>query len=329
MTIQEAFEKVFLRAPTQAELEDPYFLAELRRACPEMEFTAIQQKASKVLAAFPQIIKDGTVYFGGDQGWFARKTQRLAACGPVAAANILACLAAQKPMLAKHLPLGFEPEKQIEQQNYLAFMQSVYDTIGTFEVPIWNAIAEKSDRTQFVIPPSFGREAAGFESGMLRYAKKYGVLLQAHRFINAYGGYRQGLYFIQKGLAAGCPVALLSTKSKHPMQVYAKGYGGPLTAVNNGVGSHFATIVGLRRNASNRKMELLASSWGKLCVIDYASLYNSWQSPLAVGSQMAYFTTTRDTELTKRQIITAYTAVPKSLVKSVAGLLTQQVHKRR
>lgn len=328
MELEEVFLQVVGRKPTPQEIRDPYWLAELRRACPALSLTGLQRENSQVMLYFPAIQEKGAAYFGGNQSWFERKAQRLAGCGSVAAANILACLAAQNPEVAQKLGLEFTAEKQISKNDFLRFMQQAYDAIGTFEVPIWNNLAENSPKEKHLVPLSFGRGGAGVENGILRFAQSKGVLLKSHQLVTSYAGYLQGLKFIQSGLVAGSPVCMLATQNRHPMAIYNQGYKLPPAPMPNGSKSHFVCITGVRFNKLNQP-ELLVSSWGKICVIPYGQLHKSWQSPKAVGSQMVYFTPATNAADTYRRRKMAYMALPRSVFQTVAGFYSTLGRKKK
>lgn len=321
ISYEQAFAAQYGRPPRAAERLDPYWIGEVRRGTPEFVPTKAQQRLSEVTAFFPRIAApQGGTWFGGDQGWYARKAQRHAGCGPVSAVNTLACLAARQPEVAEALNLPFLPDGNFKQRDFEVFMENVYRAVGTFEVPLVRTVAEKSAKGKTLIPPSLGREGSGVESALLRYAAKRGVNLCAHRFSTSYAGKKEALAFIRAGIAQGSPVTLLTLWNRHPLLVYWAGYGQPPKAQPKGMAKHFVSLVGVAQGAGG-KPEILASSWGRVCRIDYDSLYQSWQSPKAFGTGMWYYTPTSDPEITKRQMLSAYGAVPVSLAKTMAGMI--------
>lgn len=245
---------------------------------------------------------------------------------PTAAANVLAAMAARDADVAKKLGPAVRPDGRVDKDVYLRYMEDVYAVVRTYEIPLWREAVEKIEGERTVVPGSLGRDAAGFERGVLRYAKRKGVPLAPHRLMTSYVGYEEGLRFIQKGLWNGCPVGLLTAWNRHPLRVYWRGYARPATAQKRGVRSHFMTITGLRP-AAGGKWDLLLSSWGMVCAVGYDELYKSWQQPLALGSMLEYFTRAGSGAMTNRYIAESVTALPESVGKTVKGILGRNGNK--
>lgn len=323
MDIKIAYGQTFGHPGTPAERRDPFRIAQLRRACPALQCSDTLRRASDVLLHFPRIAAEGQTFFGGNQGWYGRKTQRMAGCGPVAGANIAACMAAQNAKVAEALGVRFAPDGRLAKANYLQLMQEVYRVMGTLEIPLVNLLADRIDAPKRGLISSFGQQAAGFALGVLRHAKKHGVYLQYTAEPAAWLCYNTGLQFIKNALAAGAPVALLTTFNRHPMQVYWQGYSAPPTPVERGMARHFVTLTGVRYEPCANCPQLLASSWGRVCVIDYASLHKSWQSPKAFGAALLYFEKSAGPAETNRQIIAAHTLLAKLAAGTMGGAVRQ------
>ena len=319
MNLQDARLRHCKQETAAQALSDPYRVAVSLWKGELLDLTAAQKKQIAVIRYFPRIAEAGRAdWFGGDQNWFKRKTQRYASCGPVAAANTLACFSAQVPAMASALGLSFLPDGRIDKAHYLAFMEQIYKTVGTMEVPVWRNLVEKYPKEKPFIPPSLGRECSGFERGVLQHAAKHGVWLCAHHLLTSYVGKAEAMAFIQKGLQGGSPVTLLTLQNRHPLSVYWSGYEMPPKATEKGMSRHFVSVVGIRTKSPG-ETELLVSSWGRICAIDFAALYKSWQSPRAFGSALMYFTKSANERLTLRQILSAYGMIPESLVKTASG----------
>lgn len=328
MELKQAFEEKFGRPARRAELDDPYYIAMVRRANGQVMLTERQKRESDVMTYFPLVAnpENGVDFWGGDQRWFVRKAQRQGGCGPTAATNVLACMAAKDTAMAEKLGLTFLPDGRIEKDEYARFMEEVYRTVGTGEVPVWRNIVEKMKAERPPFPPSFGRGAIGYEKGVLKAAKSKGIYLAAHRKTFSYLGYDEGFDFIKGALEAGHPVGFLTVWNRHPLTVYWNGYEKPGSVQKNGVRSHFMTMIGLRAGKEAGKWDVLLSSWGRICTVGYDELCKSWQSPLAMGGEMVYFTPDSE-QRAKRDIVRAYGALPQSIGKTIVGTVAAPVKK--
>ncbi|MDL2325112.1 hypothetical protein LJC61_08235 [Ruminococcaceae bacterium OttesenSCG-928-A16] len=319
MNLSTAFVAYYGRQPRKEELEDPAVIKVLRKEYKQLALPESPQKANLMLRDFPEVKgENGVLHFGGNQMWFARKTQRLAGCGPVAAANVLASLARQNPAVAAALNLHFLQGSQISQPSYLQFMQRVYQTMRTLEIPLLNHLADASAKEKPKIPPSLGRGAAGFASGILRFAAKNGVALKAHTLLPGFSPYNKGLHFIMRGLQAGTPVVLLTARNKHTLWQYNQNVNAtPQKA--QALHSHFVTVAGVRPGPQGP--QLLVSSWGRMFVIEYTELHQSWQWPTSVGAALLYFTMGESLQQTTGQVIASYGILPATMAKTVVGTL--------
>lgn len=323
LNIGEAFEKCLHKPPTETERKDPYWIAWLRRKEKAVELTLKERQKSEVLAYFPLIRKKEEAYtqfWGGAQSWYPRVTQRQAGCSAVAAANILATAAAQHKEIAEKLSLHFLQDGRIDQNEFIKLMEQCYRRIGTFEVPVWNKVADRNEKDKTFVPASFGQQAAGFVLGTLKLAKQKGIYLSYDALPAAYLGYKQGLQFIRENLGAGHPVALLTTWNRHPLEIHWTGYSRAATPLKKGMKSHFVTVVGIRSTGLHGAPELLVSSWGKIGSVPYDKLYKSWQSPLAMGAGLFSFSIAGKSE-SEKAIIKAYTLLPQMMAKTVTGTL--------
>ncbi len=152
----------------------------------------------------------GATYFGGDQEWYAQEWQRMAGCGPTAAATLTLYLATAKPGL-RALYTG----QGNSQSQFAAHMETLY---------------------QYVTPGNMGlNKVEMFVDGMAAYAQSRGVRITPHVF--DVHGYMHGARppvdalaaFVRDGLASDSPIAFLNlTKGR----------------VRNIQGWHWITIVG-------------------------------------------------------------------------------------
>lgn len=314
MQLENAYVEKFGNPPERHSFRDPYVLAELRRQYPNLPLSQWQLQASQAAFYFPRIEDNRKIFFGGNQAWFPRKAQQAAGCGPVAAANTVACLLACQHKTA--LAINFE--HNIPYSAYTAWMQHSYDVMGTLEIPLWHLVVENMQKKP-LLPPSLGRAAGGYERGLLRLALQNNLPLTTHRLPTPYAQRSQALAFIRTGLATGCPVTLLTTQNRHPLSVYWGAYTAAPKPQPKGMKAHFVTIVGIR--PGNNGPELLASSWGHICAINFNALHASWQSPLALGSEMLWFSPTVSQAQTRKDIAGSYLAAPKNAIQTSAGLV--------
>ena len=133
---------------------------------------------------------DGVVTRGADQEWYPDPWQRLAGCGPTAAAVIFAYLAKTRPELS---PLC--PEHVETRADFTAYMERVWE---------------------YVTPVHHGlNDPALMVSGMAAYGKSRGVDLSPALFSvpaarTKRPPYEQAAAFVAASLARDCPVAFLN-----------------------------------------------------------------------------------------------------------------------
>ncbi|MDL2253178.1 hypothetical protein LJC49_03805 [Ruminococcaceae bacterium OttesenSCG-928-I18] len=268
-----------------------------------------------VLDSFPLVSQPGRETgtppaFGGSQYWYERHTARYSGCGPVAAANLFAVMAKGDDEKARRMGISFGADGSIAKAEYLAFMQRVYDAVGTREIPgICRRMDERHEKTRAMlnseveavrkkglgryknplshIPASLGNSAGSFCRGVLRYGEQNGMQLLPHRLKTRGASCEEGLAFIEGGLRSKVPVVLLSWLNRHDVLLYARDFGDAPKAVQN-YEPHFMTIAALRQG--EKGAELMVSDRGIRAGIPYASLCESWASPWATGSALLYFT---------------------------------------
>lgn len=181
----------------------------------------------------------GSVYFGGDQEWYADEWHRRAGCGPTCAANVTAYLAMTRPNL-RALYAGEDLRKSL----FSAHMQDMY---------------------RFVTPGNMGlNRVEMFTDGMAEFAGSRGISLRAHVF-EVHGNMHRGrppaselADFVRAGIESDCPVAFLNlTKGR----------------VKNIQGWHWITITGA--DAGDARLIASASDEGKEISFDLGLWYLS------------------------------------------------------
>lgn len=254
--------------------------------------------------------EDATPFFGGNQEWFARYTARLSGCGPVAAANALACLAAADPRLAALIDLHPDRDGRVGLEAYQAFMERVYELVRTRQVrrlcdvvddrharaAALMASGEEAERQRgrallrgplAHLPATFGNSAASLRRGVDRFAAQQEFkLLWREKKVRKLA-HDEGLAFMEEALAAGSPLILLNHLNR--VDVYYHGHDfvkNPKRGENPTM--HFMTIADLRENEDGP--ELVLSDAGCIATVSYRQLHASWQGAGALGGSLLWFT---------------------------------------
>ena len=265
---------------------------------------------------------DGRVYFGGNQDWFQSNTRARGGCGPVSGANILLMTAWKQADTQKKLGVQISGDGVISQNDYISFMSDVYDTMGTWEIPVlkWVYDCCRRDNKFFrIISPNNGRSFYGYVKGVLRFGIQHDLYLKAHALSTIFCDYDTGLSFIQKGLEECKAVGLLTSYNRHALTLFHGEYDcqdAPYYA-KGGMQNHFVTITGI--DLSNGKVRLAVSTWGRIAMIDYSELAASWQHKKALDSALIYWspaTSAETTESIKEAARVLRTAVWNSIWKS-------------
>jgi len=244
------------------------------------------------------------MYYGGNQSWFLSNTRARAGCGPVSATNILLCFAKNNPLIATKLKIQFEQGTIITMQNYLFFMNDVYETMKTWEVPILRKIYDRCKRNNAFfqkISPNNGRSICGYIRGTLKYASKHALYLKSHALPASFCDYEHALYFIKQGLSeTGC-VGMLTSYNQHSLTLLPEDCRSidASSSIKKTMQNHFVTITGMIPGDSPK---LLVSTWGRIALIDYSELFISWQSRKALDSALIYFTSDASQEDTQKSI---------------------------
>ncbi len=318
-SLDQLFFELFGRAPRAGEPDHPFYLAALRRfGAPADKLSPKRVAASDALLSFVRI-KDqkGVVYYGGDQNWYddppanrnLPSIESLAGCGIVAMLNILISFCFGNEVIAQKMGLHYYYDGTIHKNDMLALMRSAYQTVGSAERPLAAArYRKKAAQPQpdpvknKKVPPSFGIWGGRFVRGTLRLAGQYGLSVGCRTLLTQYCGYREGLDFLTGALNRGEYVDLYTTFNDHPMLLFPDGkdpFSLPPAPHKNSL--HHVVVVGLI--ASETRPQIIVSSWGCLGVIDYNTLYESWQSGKAVASALfnVYQTgSPKDTVLARR-----------------------------
>lgn len=227
-------------------------------------------------------------YYGGDQSWLDRNTAFRSGCAPTCAANVMTILAMNSVVYANKLDVSLDKRNFISQDDYTRILNGIYRYMGIFEVPWVNKCYDKSPREQLpTLPVTMGTNLLLFAFGVKRYGKKHGIKLKPNIMFTRDSNYYRGLAFIKLALTSGYPVVLLTTASSFDYTLFERPYmQGPCDV---SMKYHFVTITDVRDTAINDEPDILITSLGKTGQISYKNLYNSWQSPRAVGSGLCYF----------------------------------------
>ncbi len=247
------------------------------------------------------------IYYGGDQAWYPRNTAYKGGCAPVCASNILAVLVDKFKQFQENFQLHIDDEHFVSQDEYLALMQKLYKFMHLREVPVLNAIYDGTSRSNKLfsyLPTNLGTDISAFTRNVIKYALKHDVYLQYRSLSTPYCGYIRGLTFIKMALANGYPIALTITNRKVYCNLMDRPY--MQTGSPRKIKKHFVTITDIKESSDSGSPILTITTWGKTGTIAYTDLYKSWQSPLAFGSAMVYFTPTKSIHATKRALIQSY-----------------------
>lgn len=319
MDFKQAFRQEYKYYPTQIQKQDPQVISRLYKINKEnIQFTQYELEQSRVLRFFPVMIEGATTYYGGNQKWFLRKTQNMGGCAPVATANLLACLAAQDEKVAERLNIHVKKngEETISKRDFTVLMHRAYNNTTMVEVPFFSQMAD-AEKDIGSVPASLGCDAASFLKGTLTFATENGVALKQHIHFASYSDPEKSLSFIEIALKRGAPVALLTTHNKHGLWRYNERSAALTHKEWEKVRSHFMTIVAVRNR--KEKPQLIVSSWGKLYVVDFEELSNSWQSFSAMGAGMFYFTKEDSIEQSRRASLMMNSYFPVTMAKSLVG----------
>ncbi len=259
----------------------------------------------------------GHAYYGGNQSWFAGNTRARAGCGPVSGANVLLMLARRDPEIAAGLHVDIAADGTMTKESYMHFLNEVYITMGTWEIPILRRIYDKCKRDNPFfkkVSPNNGRSICGYLRGVLRFAKKRGVYLQSHALPTAFCDPDEGLRFITEGLEAAGAVAMLTSYNKHPLTLFYGEYDSTEGAyqTKDPMQNHFVTITGI--TPTN---QLYVSTWGRIAMIDYAALSASWNSRRALDSALMYFDPAATTAQTHQCIRDAAKVLHRAIRQTV------------
>lgn len=259
----------------------------------------------------------GHEYYGGNQSWFTSNTRARAGCGPVSGANVLLVLCKRNPEIASRLCVTIQSDGQISKDDYMNFLDAVYQTMGTWEIPILRKIYDRCKRDNLFfkkVSPNNGRSICGYLRGVLRFAGENDVYLQSHAFPTAHCDPEQGLEFIRDGLSSAGAVGMLTSYNRHPLTLFHGEYQSiaePYQA-RDPMQNHFVTITGITADG-----QLYVSTWGRIARIDYAALAASWNSSRALDSALIYFTSGVSETETKRCIREAAGVLRRAVFQAV------------
>ncbi|MDR2547407.1 MAG: hypothetical protein LBC96_07890 [Lachnospiraceae bacterium] len=254
---------------------------------------------------FPKIYdEENNTFFGGWQNWWSDDYPIRAdgGCGPVAAANILAYMALNNPAIAE--ALGVDPEVLLTKSGFIDFMNLVYKTVTPLEkeeyATLFGILSSVIEKVEPVVnsykdlpidlPDDLSEEQDTFgfwpvqlfKKKVVDFANTNNLSLTPTMLSNTISTikYDEGLTYIYNAIDKDCPIALLNLLNVTKM-----------TRVDNGrisnTQTHWVTITSYE-NVKDDTI-LTVSSWGAEWLISYNDLYESWQSPYAIGSGMVYF----------------------------------------
>lgn len=319
MDFKQAFYKEYKYYPTITQREDPQVISRVyKKNKVDIELTKIEIEQSRVFRFFPVMKEQEVVYYGGDQKWFSRETQKEGGCAPVAAANILACFAAQDKKMAEKLNLHMiqNNEETISKKDFTMLMHRAYNSMTMLEIPFLNQMTDRGTNEE-KIPSTFGSNATGFLKGTVNLAAQNGIALKPHMHLVSYSDPEKSFKFIEMALKKGTPVVLLTTHNKHSLWRYNERSIKLDTKELEAVKSHFMTIVGVRNK--QKEPQLIISSWGKLFIVDFKELSESWQSFSALGAGLFYFTKEGTVEDSRKVSVMANAYFPVTMTKTFIG----------
>ncbi|MCR4655108.1 MAG: hypothetical protein K5770_02595 [Lachnospiraceae bacterium] len=276
----------------------------------------------------PFIIVDprtGARYYGGDQAWFERGSQNFAGCGVVASANALRALLCKYPGAYKQAEgkLKLLGNVVLTRDEYTSVIKELYSKMLVAELPVVSQIYDRrkmpyGSKLLKVIPPSFGMSASSVVRGVLKYARKHGVLLHDAYLPALYTDYDRGLDFIRKGLFESGAVILMTSFNKHSLTLY-RGKAGETKdiAATSFMKSHFATITDILYDDGEPVIKL--STWGRVATIPYKQLHESWQKRRAYVSSLIYFIPERSKARYRADMRKSASFTPVAAIKTVAG----------
>lgn len=229
-------------------------------------------------------------YYGGDQSWLDRNTAFRSGCAPTCGANIITILAMNSPTFAKKLGVTLDKRHFISQDDYTAILNGIYKYMGIFEIPWFNKQYDQLPRGEKpFFPVTMGTNMPLFAYGVKRYCKKHDIKLNYSIMYTRGTSYYRGLAFIKLALANGHPVVLLTSGSAFEYTMFERPYmQGPYKTTMK---YNFVTITDVRESAIKDEPDIVITILGKTGLISYRTLYNSWQSPRALGSSLCHFST--------------------------------------
>ena len=267
----------------------------------------------------------GAKYYGGDQAWFERNTMTFAGCGVVAAANTMRALLCKYPKVYETAAgqLKSLGNVIITKAEYISIINDMYKKMFVAELPLANKLYDSREvaygsKLFKHIPPSFGMSASSVVRGLLRYAKKNGVLIHDVYLSASYIDYDTGLDFIKQGLTKNGAVILLTSFNKHPLTLYRGKAGDTSQSVSvSSMRTHFATITDIIYEQDEPVIKI--STWGRVATISYQKLHETWQKRRAYVSALIYFVPERSKAMYRADMRKASSFIPVSTVQSIIG----------
>ncbi len=200
--------------------------------------------------------KGASIFYGGDQIWYPSYTGKVSACGAVAAANIFAYLAQNKP---EYEGLFLYKELIIPKERFISHMVEVMRYVSPIKMPLLDL-------------PLLGLPfLTRFTHGGIRYAASKGIRLKGHYYTHRDFTFSQAVDCIREQLSWDNPVALLNIKNNSLKRIkYIDGYGRPVQADFQ---FHWVTITGI--SETNGRIIIDVSSEGGKAVLDF---YEVWEN---------------------------------------------------
>jgi RHS repeat-associated protein len=224
-----------------------------------------------------QIFDESNTYFGGNQNWFDRFTQRFGGCGPTAAANILAYIGVFDSSLANN------NTKSIAKDDFKIFMDEVYKYVKPLEEPISSIASDIKDRQIGI--PSYGIFSLNyFAKSVEKFAKSKGITLEAC-WSSEKPTFENQVNYIKEGLSKESPVAMMIMFNPVSMKWTDPRNGKKYTKK---IDRHWVTITGIIENKRTGEVTLEVSSWGGKGTVSFNDLYNHWTESI-FSTQMIYF----------------------------------------
>ncbi len=192
------------------------------------------------------------IYYGGDQSWFDEKVANKAACGSVAAANILAYMAISESVY-KAL---YQYDRYIDINDYMKHMNEVYTYLHPINIrlPLSSFISKSEKRISIGIP-----NVSRIIKGVKAFSESRNVALKAYTFSKPWT-VKNAAEYIANALKDDKPIALLNgfnSNLKNIRYTYVDG-----RESMSSFTYHWITVTGMDVSFDTGIVDIDVSSWG-------------------------------------------------------------------